>query len=152
MRIAPRHPSSASQQRIQTALLARTNLNHDVGYLEAGLANSPEYMVLANELIRMNRAFSRGVRFDDDALAVDVIHEVGPGGQFLSHEHTMRHWRELWVPQLFERRRLEAWQEKGSKQMRQRVRGATVALMDAHQPQPMTASVDAEIERILAHK
>jgi trimethylamine--corrinoid protein Co-methyltransferase len=139
-----------AQFSIQTALLVRTNLNHDVGYLEAGLANSPEYMVLANELIRMNRAFCRGVRFDDEALAVDVIHEVGPGGQFLSHEHTMRHWRELWVPQLFERRRLESWQEKGSKQMRQRVREATLAIMDQHQPEPVAANVDAEIERILA--
>ena len=35
------------------ALLAKTNLNHDVGYLESGLTNSPEMMVLANEIISM---------------------------------------------------------------------------------------------------
>lgn len=138
-----------AQFSIQTALLARTNLNHDVGYLEAGLAASPEAMVLANELIAMNRVFARGVRFDDEALALDVIHEVGPGGQFLSHNHTMSHWRELWLPTLIERRRLEAWQEKGSKDMRERIREATVAILDEHQPQPLSASVEAEIEYIL---
>ncbi|MBP8291785.1 MAG: trimethylamine methyltransferase family protein [Caldilineaceae bacterium] len=138
-----------AQFSIQTALLAGTNLNHDVGYLEAGLANSPEYMVLANEIIAMNRAFTRGVQFDDEALALDVIDEVGPGGQFLSHDHTMRHWRELWVPTIFDRQRLESWQEKGSKTMHDRVREATVAIMDSHQVAPLPASVDAEIDYIL---
>jgi len=26
----------------------------------------------------------------DETLALDVIHEVGPFGDFLSHEHTLR--------------------------------------------------------------
>lgn len=138
-----------AQFSIQTALLTRTNLNHDVGYLEAGLAASPEAMVLANELIAMNRAFARGVRFDDEALALDVIHEVGPGGQFLSHNHTMNHWRELWLPTLFDRRRLEPWLEKGGKDMRTRVREATIALLDSHQPEALPTRVEAEIEYIL---
>lgn len=138
-----------AQFSIQTALLAKTNLNHDVGYLEAGLAASPEAMVLANELIAMNRVFAHGVRFDDEALALDVIHEVGPGGQFLSHNHTMRHWRELWLPTLIDRRRLEPWLEKGGKDMRERVREATVAILDTHQPEALPASVETEIEYIL---
>lgn len=139
-----------AQFSIQNALLARTNLNHDVGYLEAGLANSPEYMVLANELIAMNRVFVQGVQFDDEALAVDVIEEVGPGGQFLSHDHTMRHWRELWTPTLFDRQRLEPWMQKGSKKMRDRIREATVALLDSHQPLPLPDNVESEIEYILS--
>ncbi len=138
-----------AQFSIQTALLAKTNLNHDVGYLEAGLANSPEYMVLANELIGMNRAFVQGVQFDEEALALDVIHEVGPGGQFLSHDHTMRHWRELWTPKLFDRQRLEPWLEKGGKTMRQRIREATLEILESHQVPSLPASVDAEIEYIL---
>jgi trimethylamine--corrinoid protein Co-methyltransferase len=141
-----------AQFSIQTALLAKTNLNHDVGYLEAGLANSPEYMVLANELIAMNRVFVRGVRIDDEALALDVIDAVGPGGQFLSHEHTMRHWRELWVPELFDRQRLEPWLAKGGKDMRARVREKTLAILDSHQPEPLPATVEAEIEHILQRR
>lgn len=138
-----------AQFSIQTALLAKTNLNHDVGYLEAGLANSPEYMVLANELIAMNRVFVQGVQFDDEALAVEVIDAVGPGGQFLSHDHTMRHWRELWTPSLFDRQRLDPWLEKGGKTMRQRVREATVAILDSHRVASLPATVDAEIDYIL---
>ncbi len=141
-----------AQFSIQNALLVKTNLNHDVGYLEAGLANSPEYMVLANELIAMSRVYTQGVRFDDEALALDIIDEVGPGGQYLSHDHTMRHWRDLWVPTLFDRRRLEPWQEAGSKTMRTRVREATLAILDDHQVPSLPASVEAEIDYILQQK
>lgn len=130
--------------------MTKSNLNHDVGYLEAGLACSPELIVFANELIAMSRVFARGVRFDDEAFALDVIDEIGPGGQFLTHDHTMRHWRELWVPSLYDRRRLESWQQKGGgKDMRKRVREATVALLDSHHVEPLPANVDAEIETIL---
>ena len=138
-----------AQFSIQTALLAKTNLNHDVGYLEAGLANSPELMVLANELIAMNRTFARGLQFDEEALALDVIDEGGPGGQFLSHEHTIRHWRELWTPTLFDRQRLDPWLEKGGKTMRDRVREATVGLLDSHRVPALPANVEAEIDAIL---
>ncbi len=48
------------QFSVLIALLAGTNLNHDVGYLESGLTNSPEMMVLADEVISMNRVFSAG--------------------------------------------------------------------------------------------
>jgi trimethylamine--corrinoid protein Co-methyltransferase len=138
-----------AQFSVQTALLAKTNLNHDVGYLEAGLANSPEYMVLTNEIISMNRAFAHGVRIDDEALAVEVVNDVGPGGQFLSHEHTMAHWRELWTPKVFDRQRLDPWLEKGGKATWARVREMTLAILDSHQPEPLSAGVDAEIEYIL---
>ena len=96
-------------------------------------------MVLANALIAMNRAFARGVRFDDEALALDVIHEVGPDSQFRSHNHTITHWRELWLPL-----------EKGGKDMRTRVQEATVALLDSHQPAALPATVAAEIDYLLS--
>lgn len=139
-----------AQFSVQVALLAGTNLNHDVGYLEAGLANSPEYMVLTNEIIAQARSFAAGVSLDDDSLALDVIHEVGPGGQFISHEHTLSHWQELWVPKLFDRTRLDRWQAQGSKDASTRTRDLTVALMDEHQPVPLSTSIDAELTTILS--
>ncbi|MCP4360045.1 MAG: trimethylamine methyltransferase [Chloroflexi bacterium] len=131
------------------ALLSKTNLNHDVGYLEAGLTNSPEMMVLTNEIISMTRRFMQGVRLDDEALALDVIDDVGPGGEFLSHDHTMAHWRELWLPQIFDRQRLEPWQEEGSKNINGRLQEKTIALMDEHKVPALPTTVEQEIEAIL---
>lgn len=138
-----------TQFAVQVALLVKTNLNHDVGYLESGLTGSPELMVLGNEIISMTRRFVEGVRLDDEALAVDVVHDVGPGGEFLSHEHTLAHWRELWLPQVFDRQRLEKWQAQGSQDVAARLREAAVALMDEHRVEPLPDSVEGEIEQVL---
>lgn len=131
------------------ALLAKTNLNHDVGYLESGLAVAPEMFVLANEIIAQARHFMTGVRVDDEALAVEVIDAVGPGGEFLSHDHTLAHWREFWLPQVFDRQRLEPWVEKGAKSLKVRLREQTLALMDNHKVEPLPAAAEAEIDYIL---
>jgi trimethylamine---corrinoid protein Co-methyltransferase len=138
-----------AQFSVLTALLARTNVNHDVGYLESGLTSAPELVVLTNEIISMNRRFAAGVRIDDEALALNVIHDVGPGGEFLSHDHTMAHWRELWLPQLFNRERFDKWQEKGAPDLHTRLREATITLLDEHVVDSLPAAVDAEIERLL---
>jgi trimethylamine--corrinoid protein Co-methyltransferase len=138
-----------AQFSVLVALLARTNLNHDVGYLESGLTNSPEMMVLTDEIISMTRRFVEGVRIDDEALAVDVIDQVGPGGEFLSHDHTMAHWREFWLPQAFDRQRLDPWLERGAKDVNARLRERTVALMDEHTVEPLPDSAEREIAAIL---
>jgi trimethylamine---corrinoid protein Co-methyltransferase len=138
-----------AQFSILIALLAGTNLNHDVGYLESGLMTSPEMIVLCNELIGMNRRFLQGVRLDETSLALDVIHELGPGGEFLSHEHTLNHWRQAWLPRLLDRRPWTAWQEQGATPFAARLRDQTVALMDDHQVQPLPDAVEAEIGYIL---
>jgi trimethylamine--corrinoid protein Co-methyltransferase len=138
-----------AQFSVMVALLAKTNLNHDVGYLESGLTNSPEMMVLTNEIIAQTRRFTAGVQLDDEALAVDVIHEVGPGGEFLSTDHTMAHWRELWLPQIFDRQRLGPWEEQGAKTINDRLREKTIALMDDHTVEPLPDSVIQEIDAIL---
>jgi trimethylamine---corrinoid protein Co-methyltransferase len=138
-----------AQFSVLMALLAGTNLNHDVGYLESGLMTSPEMMVLCNELIGMNRRFLQGVCLDEKALALDVIHELGPGGEFLSHEHTLDHWRQTWLPRLFDRRPWTVWQEQGAPSFATRLRDQTVALMDEHQVEPLPDAVEAEIDYIL---
>ncbi|MFQ5576285.1 MAG: trimethylamine methyltransferase family protein [Anaerolineae bacterium] len=148
-KLADGQAAADAQFSVLVALLARTNLNHDVGYLESGLTNSPEMMVLSNEIISMSRRFAAGVRLDDEALAVEVIHQVGPGGEFLSHDHTMAHWRDLWLPQLFDRQILDKWQTAGAKDTNARLREATVALMDEHRVEPLPDSVEAEIDAIL---
>jgi trimethylamine--corrinoid protein Co-methyltransferase len=137
-----------AQMQVLVALLVKTNLNHDVGYLEAGLTHSPEYMVLADEIIRMTRVFVQGVRLDDETLALDVIQQAGPGGQFMTQPHTLEHWRELYVPTLFDRQRLDRWEKQGAKNIETRVREQTLAILDSHQPEPLPSSVDQEIEYI----
>ncbi|MGD2156318.1 MAG: trimethylamine methyltransferase family protein [Anaerolineales bacterium] len=131
------------------ALLAVTNLNHDVGYLESGLTHSPEMMVLTDEIISMNRRFISGTRLDAENLALDVIHEVGPGGDFMSHDHTFTHFRELWIPRIFDRQQFPNWESSGAKDLNMRLKERTLALMEDHTVPALSSSVENDIELIM---
>ncbi|MBN1659624.1 MAG: trimethylamine methyltransferase family protein [Anaerolineae bacterium] len=137
---------------VLVALLAGNNLVHDVGYLEAGLTTSPEMMVFTAEAIDMMRRFTSGISLDPDALALDVIDAVGPGGDFLTQRHTLKNFRQLWQPALFDRRRYEEWAAAGSKTLGARLKEKTIDIIDSHRPQPLPDSVLAEIEQIVARE
>jgi trimethylamine--corrinoid protein Co-methyltransferase len=134
---------------VLVALLTGSNLVHDVGYLEAGLTTSPEMIVFTAEMISMMRRFTDGMSLDAESLALDVIDQVGPGGDFLTAKHTLKHFRELWQPTLFSRQRAEYWIEKGSKRLGDRLRERTIAIIEKHQPEPLPDNVREEIDYIL---
>ena len=134
---------------VQTALLSGTNLIHDVGYLEAGLITSPEMMVFTADMIDMIGHFTDGFGMGADELALDAIHAVGPGGNYLGEDHTIRHFREYWQPALFDRQRFDGWQASGSKGLRARVREKTMDILSSHRGTPLPQPMAGEVERIL---
>jgi trimethylamine--corrinoid protein Co-methyltransferase len=131
------------------ALMSGHNLVHDVGYLEAGLTTSPEMVVFTAEMVSMLGHFMEGVSLDAESLALEVIHRVGPGGDFLTAEHTLEHFRELWQPTLFDRRRADGWVAAGSKRLGQRLREKTVTIIEEHRPEPLPDGVQEELAYIL---
>jgi len=134
------------------ALLTGTNLVHDVGYLEAGLTTSPEMIVFTAEMISMMRQFTGGVSFAIQDLALDLIHQVGPGGEYMSKEHTLKHFRDMWMPTLFSRQRLTEWVSSGSLRLGQRLRDKTVSIMENHIPPSLPDRVIKEINYLLNQK
>ncbi|MEJ2209032.1 MAG: trimethylamine methyltransferase family protein [Anaerolineae bacterium] len=135
---------------VLVALLAGNNLVHDVGYLEAGLTTSPEMILFSAETISMMRRFMAGMSLDAESLALDVIDAVGPGGDFLTQRHTLKHFRQLWQPSLFDRRRHEEWAAAGSPTLGQRLRDKTLATIEAHQPEPLPDAVRQQVADILS--
>jgi trimethylamine---corrinoid protein Co-methyltransferase len=134
---------------IFVAQLTGTHLAHDVGYLEAGLMTSPEMIVLCAEIVSEARQFAAGVTLDAEQLALDAIHAVGPGGSFVAEDHTLRHFREAWQPALFGRYRMEDWRHRGAKGLDARLRDRTIALTEAHLPEPLPESVERAVREIL---
>ena len=141
--------SADSVFSVFVALMTGTNLIHDVGYMEAGLMVSPEMMVFTCEIIDMLRSFMDGVPMDSEELCREVIQEAGPGGHYLTHDHTLSHFRRFWDPGLFERRRYEDWHKAGAKRAGDRIREKTLDLMDAAEPAPMSEDSITRIRRIL---
>jgi len=97
--------------------LSGTNLVHDVGYLEAGLMGSLESVVLCDEVIGWVKRHMAAVEVNPEALAVDLIDQVGPDGTFLDTDHTMRHFREDWYPRFMDRHNYADWEARGKPSM-----------------------------------
>jgi trimethylamine--corrinoid protein Co-methyltransferase len=106
--------------------LTGCNVIHDVGYLESGLAGSLDLVVMTDELIGMIKRFKQGIRLDQEALAADIIDQVGIGNHYLTHDHTYENFRsENWEPQLFDRNGYDIWAAEGKKDLAARA-GAKV--------------------------
>jgi trimethylamine--corrinoid protein Co-methyltransferase len=133
-----------------SSLLTGANLVHDAGLLEYATMISPEQMVLVNEVLFMAGQFMRGLPVDDEALALEVIDAIGPGGHFLECDHTMDHFQNVWYSTIFDRNTYSKWQEFGSKDMATRIREETLERM-AHEPVPLPEDAARELDDMAQH-
>jgi trimethylamine--corrinoid protein Co-methyltransferase len=70
--------------------LAGVNMISGAGMLGYENCQSPEKLILDAEMIGSIKHFCQGIFFREDPLALDLIQEVGRGGDFISQEHTFR--------------------------------------------------------------
>jgi trimethylamine--corrinoid protein Co-methyltransferase len=133
------------------AALSGANLIHDVGYLESGLLGSFDMLVMSDEVIGMAKHILGGVTVTPETLAVDVIERVGPGGHYLTQEHTRQNFkREFWFPTLIDRRQRGGWEADGGKTMAERVRAKVLDILERHEPLPIPVKVEARLKDIVA--
>ena len=129
--------------------LAGLNLIHGLGYLAGGMICSAEMLVLGDEAAGMVERLIRGIDVNAGTLARDLIHKVGPGGNFLQEEHTLNNFRkELWIPSLMSRETCDAWRDRGAKDVSARAREKIVEILETHKVTPLPDRVVAALERI----
>jgi trimethylamine--corrinoid protein Co-methyltransferase len=132
------------------AALAGGNLCHDVGYIESGLTASMDMVVMADEVIGMVRRIMEGITVTPETLAIDVIDEIGPGGQFFAHPHTGRHVRENWFPRLLDRDNYDAWTAAGKRTLGDKTRRRVLEILEQHEPKPLEPAIRAKLDAIIA--
>jgi trimethylamine--corrinoid protein Co-methyltransferase len=131
------------------AALAGTNLIHDVGYLNSGLTGSLESIVLGADQIRWVRRFVEGFEVSEGTLAADVIAELGPAGEFLSHDHTLEYLRQkMWQPYVTDHKDYDTWQAEGAHDFATRARESGGKLVKSHQPKVLDDSLDTRLRKL----
>lgn len=127
------------------------DLCHDVGYTESAMTGSVFQLCAMDEAIGYSRRITRGIEVNEDTLAVNVIHNVGPNGHYLRQEHTRRHYKkEFWYPNLCDRRNYEEWEELGKLTFKDRTVARVQDILAKHQPSAIKAETVKEIEKVLA--
>ncbi len=130
--------------------LAGGQIIHDLGYLESGLTFSFTQLVLCDEIVSWIKAFNKEFEVNDETLALDVIAELGPEGDFLQTEHTRKHFRERWYPSLFERASYDIWLKRGGKNLVERAAETVDRILAEHRPDPLPENVRKKIRAIVA--
>jgi len=135
---------------LTTSILTGADIITGLGGLNSANAMSPELLVIDNEIVEAILRMARGFEVNNDTLAADVIHKVGPGGHFLGQKHTLEHYRaETWIPKISDRRDFETWAKMGSKPMDKVANEKVKEILATHKPVPIPGHVEKEIAEIL---
>ena len=135
---------------VMMAKFTGANLIHDVGYMESGLTASYEMIVLTDELVAMTDHMMKGIEVNEQTLLVDELHEVGPGGQFLGTDATLKHYRDFWFPKVLDRKIRPQWEAAGATTLGQRLNTKVRRILKDYQPKPLAADKKQKVQEILA--
>jgi trimethylamine--corrinoid protein Co-methyltransferase len=135
----------------RSSLTVRPDMVDGGGLLDVSTLLSFEQLVLDHESLRQTRAAAAPQAVTPETLALDVIRDVGPGGQFLAHKHTIGHIREFTTQRFVERehpggqddsaaRDPDAWEQAGNEARR---------LLDSHRVEPLPPRVQASLEGVI---
>ena len=130
--------------------LTGTNLNHDLGYLEFGLTFSFDLLVMTDESVGQLRRIMDGFSLTREAMALDAIREAGPGGEFLTCDHTLDHFRENWIPGVSDRNTYEYWIQQGSTSMEDRCKAKIRDILSRPVEAYDAVAIDAVLAEITA--
>lgn len=125
------------------------NLVHDVGYINSGLTTSFEQLIVSNEVVGMVRRITQGLEVNEETMALDLIDEIGPGGEYLTSEHTLRHFKENWYPELLSRSPYEKWEEEGEKDLKTKANEKAKYIIENYSPKPLDEKIKTELRKIV---
>ncbi len=147
-----------AQAAAETALtlfekaLNGANIVHDLGYLDCAMTGCLELVAFSDEVIEWIKRYWQPVEINAETLALDLIHSTAPDGHFLETDHTLKHFRELWTPTLFNRQDFETWTSHGSQTLQQKANQRVHEILGSHRAKALAKDVVAKLDDIVARK
>ena len=103
---------------------------------------------MQNEMLDMVLRTVRGISISDQLIAFDVVKQVGPGGEFISHDHTFEHMREQSQGKLIDRRSRESWEDDGRPDFVEKAYQKAIDIINTHKVEPLPEDVQKSLDSI----
>ena len=140
---------AAAEGSLQDLIMASVGggLVHDTHcWLDHGSILSPAHLVMGQEILGLVKKFTQGIDVSPDTLALDVIDQVGPGGTFLMEPHTMKNFKNVLYPKLFQRTKAQAPGTPLEETFDDRLRTSTLELMKTPPKPPLPEEIIREFD------
>ena len=122
-------------------------LKHGAGWMEGGLCCSFEKTILDIDLLQMVTELLTPLDFSEEALALDTIAEVGPGGHFFGTDHTQQRFKDaFYSPVLSDWRNFESWAEAGHPTAMQKANRIWQERLAAFESPPIDPAIRDELD------
>jgi trimethylamine--corrinoid protein Co-methyltransferase len=126
---------------------------HGAGWLEGGLVASFEKFVLDCDLIQMVMEFLTPLETNEDALGIEAIREVGPGGHFFGAAHTLaRYEHAFYTPIISDWRNHQQWLAAGKPEAFQKANSVYRQVLAEYKEPPMDEAIREEIDAFVERR
>ena len=116
------------------------------------MTGSLELVAFCDEIVEWIKRYWQPFEITQETLALDLIHAVGPDGHFLETAHTLNHFRDAWVPALFDRADYQTWSTEGCQTLQQKANQKVLEIINNHQAETLPTRVKAKLADIVARK
>ena len=126
---------------------------HSAGWNEAGLHCSIAKFVVDAEQCAMGYRMTEGPYWDDFDEALAALRDVGPGGHYLGHPHTLKNFeRGFFMSKLFDNNSIEQWKAEGSKDTVQRALEYAKNLLTEYEEPKLDQLKDEELRTYIERR
>ena len=143
----------AAWEKGMTTLLAAMGgsnfVHHAAGMIESMIAVAYEQYVIDDEIIGMSCKALKGIDVDPEHLALEVIDAIGPGGNFMTHAHTLKHMRTEYFNGngVTDRKSRTKWEQDGRLGARARARQMAKKILSAPEVSFLPEDIDRAIRK-----
>ena len=130
--------------------MAGANLIYGIGMIDSALAWDYASALLQNEFLDMVLKVVNGIQINEENIAYDVIKEVGPAGEFITHEHTLSNFAKMSKTTLMDRRSRDQWEAAGSPDIAEKAYEKSLEILENAKPEPRPEKVQKELDSIYA--
>ena len=126
---------------------------HSAGWNEAGMHCSVAKFMVDAEQCEMGYRMAEGLRWDDFDEALSAVRDIGPGGHYLGHGHTLENFeRAFFMPKLFDNNSFEQWQADGSLDVTARALNRAKQMLDEYQEPKLDEAIDEALLDYIARR
>ncbi|WFU46652.1 trimethylamine methyltransferase family protein [Sinorhizobium terangae] len=126
---------------------------HAAGWTEGGLTASFEKFILDVDMLQMVAEFLKPLDVSGDALGLDAVRDVGPGGHYFGTLHTLQRYETaFYSPILSDWRNYETWTEAGRPTTYDHANRVFKQKLNEYERPPLDPAIEEELDAFVARR